>query len=104
MLLGYFTEDAYEKLIHGWNLVDTYIDDGYTGLNFERPSFQRMIDDVKNGRINLVIVKDLSRFGRNYIQFGEYTDYLFPSLGCRFIALNDSVDTLNENNDIMAYN
>lgn len=88
---------------HGWNLVDTYIDDGYTGLNFERPSFQRMIDDVKNGRINLVIVKDLSRFGRNYIQFGEYTDYLFPSLGCRFIALNDSVDTLNENNDIMPF-
>lgn len=87
----------------GWELVDTYIDDGFTGTNFERPSFQRMIADVKSRRINLVIVKDLSRFGRNYVQAGEYTDYLFPSLGCRFIALNDGVDTLNAENDIMPF-
>ena len=88
---------------HGWELVDTYIDDGYTGLNFNRPDFQRMISDVKSGRINLVVVKDLSRFGRNYIQMGEYTDYLFPAVGCRFIALNDGVDTQSGNNDIMPF-
>lgn len=87
----------------GWELTDTYIDDGYTGLNFDRPGFRRMIEDVKSGRINIVVVKDLSRFGRNYIQMGEYTDYLFPSVGCRFIALNDGVDTRNENNDIMPF-
>lgn len=88
---------------HGWELVDTYIDDGYTGLNFERPEFQRMILDVKTGRINLIVVKDLSRFGRNYIQMGEYTDYLFPAVECRFIALNDGVDTQSGNNDIMPF-
>ncbi|HBT64751.1 MAG TPA: resolvase, partial [Ruminococcaceae bacterium] len=54
----------------GWTLIDSYIDDGLTGTNFDRPQFQRMIDDVRNGRINCVVVKDLSRFGRNYIQIG----------------------------------
>lgn len=86
---------------HGWELVDTYIDDGLTGTNFDRPQFQRMIDDVRSGRINCVVVKDLSRFGRNYIQIGEYTDYLFPSLGCRFVAINDGIDTLEKENELM---
>lgn len=86
---------------HGWTLIDTYIDDGLTGTNFDRPQFQRMIDDVRSGRINCVVVKDLSRFGRNYIQIGEYTDYLFPSLGCRFIAINDGIDTLEKDNELM---
>lgn len=86
---------------HGWELVDSYIDDGLTGTNFDRPQFQRMIDDVRNGRINCVVVKDLSRFGRNYIQIGEYTDYLFPSLGCRFVAINDGIDTLEKENELM---
>ncbi|MFB0958271.1 MAG: recombinase family protein [Clostridiaceae bacterium] len=86
---------------HGWELVSTYIDDGLTGTNFDRPQFQRMIDDVRNGSINCVVVKDLSRFGRNYIQIGEYTDYLFPSLGCRFIAINDGIDTLEKENELM---
>ncbi|MVB09656.1 hypothetical protein CAFE_03180 [Caprobacter fermentans] len=87
----------------GWELIETYVDDGYTGTNFDRPDFQRMVEDVKDRKINLVVVKDLSRFGRNYIQVGEYTDYLFPSVGCRFIALNDGVDTLNTDNDIMPF-
>lgn len=87
----------------GWELVDTYSDDGFTGTNFERPALKRMIEDVKSKRINVVIVKDLSRFGRNYIQVGQFTDYLFPSVGCRFIALNDQVDTLNPENDMMPF-
>lgn len=86
---------------HGWELVDTYIDDGWSGVNFDRPEFQRMMDDVRNGRINCVVVKDLSRFGRNYVQIGEYTDYLFPSVGCRFIAINDGIDTLEKENELM---
>lgn len=78
-------------------------DDGLTGTNFDRPQFQRMIDDVRNGKINCVVVKDLSRFGRNYIQIGEYTDYLFPTLGCRFIAINDGIDTLEKENELMPF-
>ena len=89
----------------GWNEVDVYIDDGYTGTNFNRPGVQRLIEDAKAKRINLILVKDLSRFGRNYIEFGQYTDYLFPSLGCRFIALNNGIDTESRNGstDVMCF-
>lgn len=80
----------------GWNEIDTYIDDGFSGTNFQRPGVQRLIADAKAGRINVILVKDLSRFGRNYIEFGQYTDYLFPSIGCRFIALNNGIDTMNK--------
>ena len=80
----------------GWNEIDTYIDDGYSGTNFNRPGVQRLIADAKAKRINVILVKDLSRFGRNYIEFGQYTDYLFPSIGCRFIALNNGIDTGNK--------
>ena len=76
----------------GWNEVDVYIDDGYSGTNFNRPGVRRLIEDAKAKRINVILVKDLSRFGRNYIEFGQYTDYLFPSLGCRFIALNNGIE------------
>ena len=62
----------------GWNEVDVYIDDGYSGTNFNRPGVRRLIEDAKAKRINVILVKDLSRFGRNYIEFGQYTDYLFP--------------------------
>ena len=86
-----------------WNQSEIYIDDGYSGTNFDRPSVIRLIDDAKDGKINLILVKDLSRFGRNYIQVGQYTDYLFPMIGCRFIALNDGVDTINNDNDIMPF-
>lgn len=92
-------------LERGWNLYDTYIDDGYSGTNFNRPGVKRLIEDAKAKRINVIIVKDLSRFGRNYIEFGQYTDYLFPSLGCRFIALNNGIDTESQNGstDVMCF-
>ena len=61
----------------GWNEVDVYIDDGYSGTNFNRPGVRRLIEDAKAKRINVILVKDLSRFGRNYIEFGQYTDYHF---------------------------
>ena len=77
----------------GWNLIDIYVDDGYSGTDFERPGVQRLLDDAKEKKINLIICKDLSRFGRNYIEVGRYVDYIFPSYNIRFIALNDNVDT-----------
>ena len=77
-------------------LKDWYIDDGYTGTNFNRPGFQRMLQDMKDGRINCVLVKDLSRLGRNYIEVGNYLEQVFPLFHIRFIALNDQVD--NEKN------
>ena len=89
----------------GWNEIDVYIDDGYSGTNFNRPGVQRLIEDAKAKRINLILVKDLSRFGRNYIEFGQYTDYLFPSIGCRFIALNNGIDTQSQDGstDVMCF-
>ena len=74
---------------------EIYVDDGYSGLNFERPSFQRMIDDVAVGKISVVVVKDLSRFGRDHIVVGQYQEIYFPSKKVRFIALNDGIDTVN---------
>lgn len=79
----------------GWNIVDIYVDDGYSGTNFNRPGVTRLLEDAKTGKINLIIVKDLSRFGRNYIQVRQYIDYIFPTYNIRFIALNDNVDTTN---------
>lgn len=64
-------------------------DDGYSGTNFNRPGFQRMLADIKAGRIKRVIVKDMSRFGRDYLQVGMYTDVVFPEFGVHFIAVND---------------
>lgn len=84
-----------------WNLVDIYVDDGYSGTDFNRPGITRLLDDAKSGKINLIIVKDLSRFGRNYIQVGQYIDYIFPTYNIRFIALNDNVDTFNTNSTAM---
>ncbi len=74
-------------------LYDEYKDDGRTGTNFERPEFKRMMDDVRCGKINCIIVKDLSRFGRDYIECGKYIEKIFPQLGIRFIAVNDGFDT-----------
>lgn len=85
-------------LEQGWNLVETYVDDGYSGTTFDRPGVQRLLEDAKCGKINTIICKDLSRFGRNYIQVGQYTDYIFPMYNIRFIALNDNVDTANSKN------
>ena len=78
---------------NGFEIIDEYIDDGWSGTNFNRPGVQRLLEDAKNGRINVIIVKDLSRFGRNYIEVGQYTDYLFPTYNIRFIAVGDNVDS-----------
>lgn len=85
-----------------WFLVDIYTDDGYTGTNFNRPDFIRLINDVNEGKIDLVITKDLSRLGRDYIQVGYYTENYFPARNIRYIAVNDGVDTFSKtnNNDI----
>jgi len=77
-------------------LYEEKVDDGYTGVNFERPAFQSMMEDIKSGKVNCVIVKDLSRFGRNYIEAGRYIEKIFPFLGVRFIAINDNVDSTRE--------
>lgn len=85
-------------------VVSTFEDDGYSGSNFERPAFQDMMDEVKEGRINCIVVKDLSRFGREYIDSGRYIERLFPALGVRFIAINDgydSADTSDQSSEIV---
>ena len=79
-------------------LIECYVDDGYTGVLFDRPAFKTMLDDIGSGKINCVIVKDFSRFGREYINAGKYLQKLFPSLGVRFISVNDSYDSLYNNN------
>lgn len=76
------------------NLIGEKIDDGYTGSNFDRPHFQEMIDLITRGEVNCVIVKDLSRFARDYIGSGYYLEKLFPSMGVRFISINDHIDSI----------
>lgn len=78
------------------NIVSVRVDDGYTGTNYDRPAFQLMLDDIKAGAVNCVVVKDLSRFGREYIDAGKYIDRLFPYYGVRLIAINDGVDTITK--------
>lgn len=77
-------------------LCSERIDDGFSGVDFNRPAFNLMMEDVKAGRINCIIVKDLSRFGRNYIEAGRYIERIFPFLGVRFIAINDGYDSAKE--------
>lgn len=86
---------------HGFEIHDEYIDDGISGTTFQRPEVQRLLDDAKTGIINTIIVKDLSRFGRNYIEVGQYIDYVFPAFGIRFIAIQDNVDTENRDSGTM---
>lgn len=92
----------------GWEyeLIDTYIDPGYTGTNFNRPDFQRMIRDIENGKVNMVITKDLSRLGRDYIETGEYIEKWFPEHEVRYVSVTDGIDTFatnNGNNDIAPF-
>ena len=75
-------------------VVSERVDDGYSGSSFERPGFQQMLEDIRRGAVDCVIVKDLSRFGREYIDTGRYIERLFPALGVRFIAVNDHYDSL----------
>lgn len=90
---------------NGYILVDEYIDDGYTGTNFDRPAFKRMIKDIEDKKIDMVITKDLSRLGRDYIATGEYVEKYFPLHNVRYVALLDGIDTLIEtcNNDIAPF-
>ena len=83
------------------NLIEFYQDDGYTGTNFDRPAFRRMEADIEAGRINCVLVKDLSRFGRDYIEMGRYLERVFPAQGVRFIAVNDHVDSQQGHYDML---
>ena len=87
-LLNEFIEEHDDLIVY-----DTYVDDGYTGTDFNRPGFQRLLEDMRKGNINCVIVKDLSRLGRNYIEVGNYIEQIFPLFNVRFIAINDSVDS-----------
>ena len=80
-----------------------YIDDGYSGTNYNRPDFMRMLDDIENGKIGTVIVKDLSRLGREYLQTGYYTEIYFPNKEIRFIAINDNVDSSKGENDFAPF-
>lgn len=87
----------------GWDLAETYIDDGYSGTTFDRPAFQRMLKDIEHGYIDCVITKDLSRLGRNYAKTGYYTEEYFLEHGVRYIAVNDNVDTMKDDNDIAPF-
>jgi DNA invertase Pin-like site-specific DNA recombinase len=97
-LTGYVLEQ-------GWNIAGIYIDDGFSGLNFDRPDFKRMLADIEKKNINLVITKDLSRLGRDYIDTGYYLERYFPTKNVRYIALNDGIDTMADmiNNDISPF-
>jgi DNA invertase Pin-like site-specific DNA recombinase len=90
-------------VLQGWIETKVYCDDGYGGGNFNRPGFREMIADAQAGIINLILCKDLSRLGRDYIEVGRYTDILFPSWGVRFIALLDEIDTAKDDNDMMHF-
>ena len=87
---------------HNYEIVDVYVDDGYSGTDFNRPSFLRMLNDIESKRVNIVITKDLSRLGRNYIQTGYYTEEYFPNHNVRYIAINDNFDTEKEESNDFA--
>ena len=78
---------------HGITNYKVYKDDGYSGTSFKRPGFQEMMADIEAGLVGMVVVKDMSRFGRNYLEVGLYTEIRFPEMGVRFIAVNDGVDS-----------
>ena len=90
----FWHEDFYEKAIRQY----VNVDDGYTGTNFNRPAFQKMIIDLKQGEIKTIVVKDLSRLGRDYIGVGDYIEQIFPLMGVRFIAVNNAFDSMKLNN------
>lgn len=77
----------------GMKLVDTYADNGYTGMNYDRPDFRRMLDDLRKGRINCIVVKDISRLGRHFLQTSELVERIFPEMGVRLICINDGFDS-----------
>ena len=88
----------------GFTNLSYYADDGYTGTNFNRPNFQRMMNDIRNGLVGTVIVKDMSRLGRNYLMVGQYVEIDFPKYNVRFIAISDNVDSAKGMNDLLPIN
>lgn len=84
---------------NGFNCFEHFSDDGYSGTNFERPAFKQMIQEIEDGKIDTVIVKDMSRLGRHYLKVGFYTEMMFPEKNVRFIAVNNSYDSINENDN-----
>ena len=90
-------------MLNGWVEVKTYVDDGYSGGNFQRPGFLEMLEDARNGIINLILVKDLSRLGRDFVEVGRYADVVFPSLGCRFVSVLDCLDSEGDNTDMLHF-
>ena len=91
------------SMMPGWVEKKFYIDNGFSGGNYNRPAFQEMMTDVRSGNVNLILVKDLSRFGRNYLETGRYLEEELPKLDCRFVALLDNVDTADGENDIIPF-
>lgn len=87
----------------GYTVYKIYVDDGYSGMNFNRPDFQNMLEDIEDGNINMVITKDLSRLGRDYIMTGYYSEIYFQMKGVRYIALADDIDTLKGHNDLAPF-
>ncbi len=87
----------------GWHIENYYIDDGYSGTNFDRPGFKEMIHDIESRKINTVITKDLSRLGRNYIKTGYYIDTYFPDRNIRYIAISDNIDTYERDDDFLPF-
>ena len=94
-MIQYYLEDKKDIKIY-----KSYVDDGYTGTDFDRPGYKQMIQDIKKGKINGIIIKDLSRLGRNYIEVGNFLDEIVPCYNLRFISINDNVDSLH-NPDFM---
>lgn len=94
---------AYIEKQEDLEIFGMYCDNGRTGTNFERPEFERMMDDVKAGKIDCIVVKDLSRFGRNYLETGNYLERIFPFLDIRFISVADHFDTLTAERDSVGY-
>ena len=88
---------------NGLGNTQFYVDDGFSGTNFNRPDFMRMMEDVKSGKIGTIITKDLSRFGRDYLMTGQYIEMVLPDYDVRYIAINDNVDTLRSENEMMVF-
>ena len=95
MILRQFCEEK------GFRIIDEYIDDGYSGTNFNRPAFQRMIEDIESGKINTICTKDLSRFGREHVMMDYYLEFYFPEKKVRYIAISDNEDTEKGLSDIV---
>lgn len=88
---------------NGFEIFGEYIDEGFSGTNFERPAFKKMLEDVEKGKINLILTKDLSRLGRDYISAGQFTEIIFPSKGIRYIAVTDGYDSENSPDDFIPF-